>query len=186
MKKYQIIPYPPSEITTEDIYIDDSLKDLAKPIYFPQISTDDRRDFEIDIAENEMLLFKSPSLTIASVCKKELRNILDRIIEDLDLNLIETLMSTSDIQDTKQRKLILKQLLKRLNTVPKKEIEKQLESHDWLQKLINDQIEINENSFSFGQYDGDSQQNKFKNVTKRKKRPSPITSDDRLKAIKHL
>ena len=162
------------------------MKDLAKPIYFPQPFTDDKRDFEIDIAENEMLLFKSPSLTIASVHKKELRNILDRIIEDLDLNLTETLMSTSDIQDTKQKKLILKQLLKRLNTVPKKDIEKQLESHDWLQKLINDQIEINENSFSFGQYDGDSQQNKFKNVTKRKKRPSPITSDDRLKAIKHL
>ena len=67
--------------------------------------------------------------------------------------------------------------------MPKKDIEKQLESHDWLQKLINDQIEINENSFSFGQYDGDSQQNKFKNVTKRKKRPSPITSDDRLKGM---
>ena len=94
--------YPPSEITTEDN--DDTLKDLAKPIYFPQLSTDDRRDFEIDIAENEMLLFKSPSLTIASVHKKELRNILDRIIEDLGLNLTETLMSASDIQDTKQKK----------------------------------------------------------------------------------
>ena len=77
--------YPPSEITTEDIYIDDSLRDLAKPIYFPQPSTDDRRDFEIDIGENEMILFKSPSLTIASVYKKELRNILNKIIEDLDL-----------------------------------------------------------------------------------------------------
>ena len=62
--------YPPSEITTEDIYIDDSLRDLAKPIYFPQPSTDDRRDFEIDIGGNEMILFKSPSLTIASVYKK--------------------------------------------------------------------------------------------------------------------
>ena len=96
--------YPPSEITTEDIYIDDSLRDLAKPIYFPQPSTDDRCDFEIDIGENEMILFKSPSLTIASVYKKELRNILNKIIEDLDLNLTETLMSASDIQDTKQKK----------------------------------------------------------------------------------
>ena len=62
--------YPPSEIITEDIHIDDSLKDLAKPIYFPQPSTDNRRDVEIDIGENEMVLFKSPSLTIASVYKK--------------------------------------------------------------------------------------------------------------------
>ena len=52
--------YPPSEIITEDIYFDDSLKNLAKPIYFPQPSTDDRRDFE-------MILFKSPSLTIESI-----------------------------------------------------------------------------------------------------------------------
>ena len=59
--------YPPSEIITEDIYFDDSLKNLAKPIYFLQPSSDDRRDFEIDIGENEMILFKSPSLTIESI-----------------------------------------------------------------------------------------------------------------------
>ena len=175
--------FPPSEITTEDIYIDDSWRDLAKPIYFPQPSTDDRRDFEIDIGENEMILFKSSSLTIVSVYKKELRNILNKIIEDLDLNLTETLMSASNIQDTKQKKLILKQLIKRLNKAPKKDIEKQLESHDWLQKLIDDQIKVNNFSFSFGQYDNDSQKNKFKNVSKRKKRPSPLTSDNRLEEM---
>ena len=122
--------YPPSEITTEDIYIDNRFQDLAKPIYFPQPSTDDRRDFKIDVAENEMLLFKSPSLTIVSLYKKELQKILDKIIEDLDLNLTETLMSASDIQDTKQKKVILKQLIKRLKAAPKKDIEEQLVSHD--------------------------------------------------------
>ena len=141
--------YPLSEITTEDIYIDDSLTDLAKPIYFPQPSTDDKRDFEIDKGENEMILCKSPSLTIGSVYKKELRNILNKIIEDLDLSLTETLMSASDIQDKKQKKLNLKQLIKRLNKAPKKDIEKQLESQDWLQKLIDDQIKVNNISFSF-------------------------------------
>ena len=175
--------YPPSEITTEDIYIDDSFQDLAKPIYFPQPSTDDRRDFKIDVAENEMLLFKSPSLTIVSLYKKELQKILDKIIEDLDLNLTETLMSASDIQDTKQKKVILKQLIKRLKTAPKKDIEEQLVSHDWLQKLIDDQIGLNKNSFSFGHYN-DNQKNKFKNVTKRKKRLlSPLATEDRLKEM---
>ena len=159
------------------------MRDLAKPIYFPQPSTDDRRDFEIDIRENEMILFKSPSLTIASVYKKELQNILNKIIADLDLNLTETLMSASDIQDTKQKKLILKQLIKKLNKAPKKDIEKQLESHDWLQKLIHDQIKVNNISFSFRQYYNDSQKNKFKNITKRKKRPSPLTSGDRLEEM---
>ena len=133
-----------------------------------------------------MFLFKSPSLTIASMHKKELRNIFDKIIEDLDLNLTETLMTASDTQDTKQKKLILEQLIKRLNTAPKKDIEKQLVSHDWLQKLIDDQIKINENSFSSGHYEDDNQNNKFKNVTKRKKRPLPLTSDDRLKEMSSI
>ena len=158
--------YPLNEITAEDIYIDDSFQDLAKPIYFQQPSTDDRRDFKIDVAEKEMLLFKSPSLRTVSVYKKELRKILDKIIEDLDLNLTETLMSASDIQDTKQKKVILKQLIKRLKTAPKKDIEEQLVSHDWLQKLIDNQTELNKNSFSFRHYDY-NQKNKFKNVTKR-------------------
>ena len=108
----------PGEITTEDIYIDASLRDLVKAIYFPHPSTDDRHDFKIDIEENEMI-FKSPSLTTASLYKKELRNILNKIIEDLDLNLTETLISASDIQDTK-KKTNLKQLIKRLNKAPKK------------------------------------------------------------------
>ena len=91
------------------------------------------------------------------------------------MNLTETLMSASDIQDTKQKKKILKQLIKRLNKAPKKDIEKQLESHDWLQKLFDDQMKVNDISFFFRQYDNDSQKNKFKNVTERKKRPSPLT-----------
>ena len=95
--------YPPSEITTEYIYIDNSLRDLAKPVDFPQPSTDLRCDFEIDIGKIEMILFNSPSLTIASVYKKELQNILNKIIANLDLNLTETLISASDIQDTKQK-----------------------------------------------------------------------------------
>ena len=72
-------------------------------------------------------------------------------------------------------KIILKQLIKRLNKAPKKDIEKQLESHDWLQKLFDDQMKVNDISFFFRQYDNDSQKNKFKNVTERKKRPSPLT-----------
>ena len=55
--------YPISQIKTEDIYIDDSLRDLlypGDPIYFPQPSTNDRKDFEINVPKNEMIVFKSP------------------------------------------------------------------------------------------------------------------------------
>ena len=50
--------YPLSQIKTEDIYIDESLRDMLYPggeeLYFPQPSTDDRKDFEINIPESEM------------------------------------------------------------------------------------------------------------------------------------
>ena len=65
--------YPLSEIKAEDIYIDDSLRDLlypSEPLYFPQPSIDDRKDFEINVPESEIIVFKSPSLTLASVEKK--------------------------------------------------------------------------------------------------------------------
>ena len=56
-----------------------------------------------------------------------------------------------------KKKIILKQLIKRLNKAPKKDIAKQLESHDWLQKLIDNQMKVNDISFSLRQYDNDSQ-----------------------------
>ena len=73
--------YPISQIKSEDIYTDDSLRDLlypGDPIYFPQPSTDDRKDFEINVPKNEMIVFKLPSLTFASVEKEELAIILTK------------------------------------------------------------------------------------------------------------
>ena len=45
------VSYSDSKIATEDIYIDNSLRDMLypnEPIYFPQPSTDDRKDFGED------------------------------------------------------------------------------------------------------------------------------------------
>ena len=75
--------YPLSQIETEDIYTDDSLRDMlypGDPIYFPQPSTDNRKDFEVNITGDEMIVFKSPALILATVEKKELKN--KKIIED--------------------------------------------------------------------------------------------------------
>ena len=119
--------YLPSQIKTEDIYIDDSLRDLlypGDPIYFSQPSTDDQKDFEINVPKKEMIVFKSPSLTFASVEKEELAIILNKIIEDLDLNLKQTLMSKSDKTETKQKITLLKSFNKRLHKITKEDIEK--------------------------------------------------------------
>ena len=81
-------------------------------------------------------------------------------------------------------KVILKKLKKDLKTTPKENIEKQLESHGWLQELVEDQLKSNENSFEFTQgYENRNHKNKFKNVTIRKKRLLPLTSEDRLKEM---
>ena len=95
--------YPLSQIKTEDIYIDDSLRDLlspGEPLYFPQSSPDNRKDFERNVPESEMIVLKSSSLTFASVEKQELKTILINIIEDLGLNIKQTLMSKSDKTET--------------------------------------------------------------------------------------
>ena len=162
--------YPRSEITTEDFCIDDSFPDLQNLLYFPQPSTDDRKDFSINIPENEMILFKSPSLTLARVNKKEFQNTLNKIIEDLDLNLTDTLMSARDEQETKQKIVILKKFKKSLKTTPKENIEKQLERQGGLQGLVEDQLKSNQNSFEFRQgYENRNHKNELKNVTIRKK-----------------
>ena len=114
--------YPSSQIKTEDIYIENSLRDLiypAEPIYFPQPSTDDRKYFEINVADNETIVFKSPSLTFASVEKKELKTVLNKIIEDLGLNCKQTLISKSGKAETKQKITLLKNLNKRLDVAKK-------------------------------------------------------------------
>ena len=52
--------YPHSQIKTEDIYIDDSLRDMlywGDPMYFPQPSTDGRRDFELNVSGDNLIVF---------------------------------------------------------------------------------------------------------------------------------
>ena len=115
-------------ILVEDIYIDKSLKDLAKPIYFHQPSTDDRKDFKLDLQNDQMVVFKSPFLeTSISIQKEDLNNILENIIQDLDSNFKNLDMSASDTQETKQKKIIVKNIIEKLDKTPNKNIQKQLE-----------------------------------------------------------
>ena len=71
------------------------------PIYFPQLSTDDRKDFELNVSGDDLIIFKSPTLNFVGVAKEEFRDFFDKIIEDLDLNLKEILMSEEDKIETK-------------------------------------------------------------------------------------
>ena len=179
--------YPLSQIKTEDIYIDDSLMDLlypGEPLYFSQSSTDDRKYFEINVPESEMIVFKSSSLTFASVEKKELRTILNNVIEDVGLNIKQTLMSKSDKTEPTQKITLLKNLNKRLDIAKKADIEKQLQLYEWLMQLVEDQLKQNKKYYSFGEnFENRELKNKFKNVTVRKRKLLPLTSEYRLKDL---
>ena len=150
-------------------------------LYFPQPYTDDRKDFEVNIPESEMIVFKSPSFTFASVEKKELKTMLNEIIEDLDLNLKQTLMSKSNKTETKQKITLLKNFNERFDTIKKADIEKQLQSHEWLTQLVEDQLKQNKTYYNFGEnFENKELKNQFKNLTVRKRKLLPLISEDRL------
>ena len=63
-------------IETEDIYLDDSLRQLLNPenqLFFPQPSTDDRKDFAVNVRGDDLIIFKLPPLTTVSIVKKRFK-----------------------------------------------------------------------------------------------------------------
>ena len=68
-------------IETEDIYLDDSLRQLLSSenqLIFSRPSTDDRTDFEVNVSRDDFIVFKSPALTTVSIAKKDLKNLLEK------------------------------------------------------------------------------------------------------------
>ena len=183
--------YPHSQIKTEDIYIDDNLRDMlypGDPMYFKQPSTDNRRDFELNVSRDDLIVFKSPTLNFVSIAKKDLKESLDKIIEDLDLSFKQTLTSEDDRTKTKQKINILKNLNKRFHLIKKAHIEKQLQSHEWLTKLVEDQFKLDKTTYhTFGDnFESGESKNKFKNVIIRKRKLLLLTSEDIKRYTKYL
>ena len=91
-KPIELIPNNPflnyekidEEIETKDIYIDDSYTDNYSK--FTPVSTDNRKDFKIEINGGDLIAFKSPSLTTVDVSKTQLKESLNNILEDLNAN----------------------------------------------------------------------------------------------------
>ena len=104
-------------IETEDIYLDDSLKQLLNPenpLFFLQPSTDNRKDFEVTVSGDDLIVFKSPALTTVSIAKKDFKNSLEKVIEDLNINLNQLKMTEADCIETKQKMNIVKNFINRL------------------------------------------------------------------------
>ena len=43
------------------------------PMFFLQPSTDDRKDFELNVGGDKLIVFKSPALTVVSIAKKRFK-----------------------------------------------------------------------------------------------------------------
>ena len=157
----------------EDIYFDDSYQDQVKTINFPLPSTDDRKDFKLNLKSDKMVVFDSPFLdTSISIEKNDLNNILQNIAEDLDSNLETLDLTQGEENNLKQKKVIVKNIIQRLDKTPNKNITKQLNTQKWLQSLVDDQL-TNDNIHTFGNY----LNNDYEKKTKKKKRKkiSPLT-----------
>ena len=126
------VSYSDSKNATEYIDLGDSLRDMLypnEPIYFPQPSTDDRKDFEVNVTGDDLMILKSPTLNYVGVAKEEFKDFFDKIIKGLDLNLKETLMSEEDKIIEKQKITIVKNINKRFSWMKKTDIEQQLKSN---------------------------------------------------------
>ena len=105
-------------------------------------------------------------------------------MDDLKLNIKQLSIPLSDKIETKQKITLLKNLNKRFSTIKKADIEKQLISHQWLNKLIEDQLIAGKSYYKLGEnFEGNELKKKFKNVTVRKRKLLPLTSKDRLKDL---
>ena len=74
-----------SDIKTEDIYIGDTYLDNIQ--FFPKPSIDDRKDFEIKVGGDNLIVYKSPMLTTVNISRKNLKDVLNNILEDLNANI---------------------------------------------------------------------------------------------------
>ena len=131
-------------IETEDIYLDDSLRQLLNSenqLFFPQPSTGDRTNFEVNVSGDDFIAFKSPALITVSIAKKDLKNLLEKIFEDLNFNFTQLKMDEADRIETKQKINIVKNFSKIFDSANKQNIEKQLQAHGWIIKLIEDQLQ---------------------------------------------
>ena len=177
-------------IETEDIYLDDSLRQLLNPenqLFFPQPSTDDRKDFEVNVSRDDLIVFKLPALTAVTIVKKDFKNSLEKTIEDLNINFTQLKMTEADRIDTRQKIDIAKNFINRFNSANKQNIEKQLQTHEWIIKLVEDKLQKDKTYYTFGEnFENYNLQKKDKfnsNVTLRKRKLNPLTSKERLPSI---
>ena len=84
-KPTEKIPNDPlsyENIETEDLYFeDDYFKPTEAKITFTPLSPNDRKDFEVNVSGDELIVFRSPILKAVNISRKEFKKSLINIIE---------------------------------------------------------------------------------------------------------
>ena len=124
-------------IKTEDIFIDnDYVNDFN---YFPSLSTDDRKDFETKVSGGDLMPYKSLLLTTVNISKNQLKDALNKILEDLNANVTDFTTIHSEDQILKRIQKI-EQFINKLDFDNEEKIEKKLDQNKWPKTLTDDQI----------------------------------------------
>ena len=93
-------------------------------------------------------------------------------------------MKNDDRQETKQKINLVKNFINRIDSKNKQNIEKQLQTHQWITKLIEDQLQADKTYYTFGENFENSRLKKHKsNITVRKRKLYLLTSEERLKDL---
>ena len=112
-----------SDIKTEHIYIDDNYLDNIQ--FFHKPSTDDRKGFYIKVGGDYLIVYKSPMLTTVNISRKKLKDALNNILEDLNVNIEDFQMHSR--QKTNRRKIRkLKKFVNKIDSEEKQFIENKL------------------------------------------------------------
>ena len=133
-----------------DIYLEDNYYDTYdNKLIFPQLSTDDRKDFELNIAGDDLIItFKSTTLKTVNISRTELKNTLNNIINDLHAN-VSDFKTKSNTKATQRQVKKIKNLTEKVDKGDKQHMESRLSSENWIKKLIDNQIYLESNYYTF-------------------------------------
>ena len=130
-KPTEKIPNDPlsyENIETEDLYFeDDYFKSTEAKIAYTQLSPTDRKDFEVNVSGDELIVFRSPILKTVNIGRKEFKKSLINIIE-------------GNILTRRQHQAVSKLIEKIEKGGNSEEISKRI-NLKWLKNLVEDQLQ---------------------------------------------
>ena len=126
-------------IETEDLYFeDDYIKPTEAKITFTPLSPNDRKNFEVNISGDELIVFRSSVLKAVNISRKELKESLINIIQ-------------RNILTRRQHQAVSKLIEKKKNGENSEEISKII-NLKWMKNLLEEQLQRESDYYKIGKY----------------------------------